>query len=183
MAVASTVINAGEESDYTFSFKISQNLNSTHKIWIEFPNNYDAFVGNAQNTFKMCYPDQYLIKCKSSLFNSTVCIVDHWTVVVTGLADVSLGTAIDITVQNVRNPVKINAGPSIKLVVLDSTDLVIGIAEAFGNVNIDDPPGLAVYKATIPISNEIGAASEFSLDFYLDATINQNHQIKAVFPD
>ena len=45
--ISVTYANAGETSDYVFSFSVDTDLADANEIWIAFPDNYDPNIGEA----------------------------------------------------------------------------------------------------------------------------------------
>lgn len=43
---------ANEEAVYTFTFTTSIDIKVTDEIWIQFPRDFDAFVGDAEVTYR-----------------------------------------------------------------------------------------------------------------------------------
>ena len=46
---------AGEFSDYSFSFSVDRDIESTNNIWIKIPSTFDPFIGDSYEIVKECY--------------------------------------------------------------------------------------------------------------------------------
>jgi len=102
-AITITANNAGESSDYLFSFKSSSGYTVGDMIEIMFPREYDLFVGHASEWFTE-ESNVYYMDCSSTALGSSWCTVDKRCVTVSGSVAVESTSAIDITLHMVRNP-------------------------------------------------------------------------------
>jgi hypothetical protein len=104
-----SIKNAGEYSDYTFKFKSSRGYVLKDCFYIDFPAEFDAFVGSAGIWYQVQEPDTYYLNCSSTSLGNVECTVDKHRVTVTGTTAVDSANEIDITIQDVMNPTKMGA--------------------------------------------------------------------------
>jgi hypothetical protein len=102
-AITITANNAGESSDYLFSFKSSVGYTVGDSIKITFPREYDLFVGYASEWFTE-EANVYYMMCSSTALGATWCTVSKREVTITGSVAVESTSAIDITLKYVHNP-------------------------------------------------------------------------------
>jgi len=117
--------NAGDIATYSFTFKSSKDFISTDKIKIQFPFEYDPYIGNSWVQFEN-EPGSYYIDCTCSQLGTVLCKVEHWNIIVTGTSQPKANTDITITIYEVFNPPYDASGTaSFKIAHLQSDDVYV----------------------------------------------------------
>ena len=106
-SISISVKNAGESSDYAFSWKSSVGYTVGDSILITFPRLYDLFVGNASEWFTE-EPNVYYMPCSSNALGASWCTVSKRVVTITGSKPVEATSEIDVTIHDVHNPAAVN---------------------------------------------------------------------------
>ncbi|CAG9330116.1 unnamed protein product [Blepharisma stoltei] len=108
LGVTMDISTAGEKAAYTFTFSSEAAIASGDLIYIQFPRDFDAYIGDADNTYPDCLPNNWYLTCTSSALGTGItCTADHWYLIVSGASAQSAGASASLVVYGVRNP-----GPS-----------------------------------------------------------------------
>jgi len=178
--------NAGEASDYTFTFKSDTGYAIGETIEITFPTAFDPFVGHS-SVWLAQEPGVYYMNCHSTALSLTWCTVDKWKVTISGSAAVEAANEIDITLEMVMNPMEQTTTQKLKLAIVDATGAFKSINIDFANsgVIIAAPPADNIAIASVMASNhELFANSvSYTFDFYLeDTSLDTDENLYVMFP-
>lgn len=179
--------NAGEYADYTFSFKTDTGYAVGETIEISFPHEFDLFVGEASQWFTN-EPDTYYLNCESTAMSLSWCTVSKWKVQVMGSAAVEATTAIDITINYVKNPAVASPTASkMMLAVYDANMALKSYDQDFvsAGVTIAAVPVKNIVQTMVHASNHnlFGVNAEYTFKFYLDQTsLGANENLQIMFP-
>lgn len=176
-----TNANGGEWADYEFSFKSTADFVSGESIEIYFPDEYDPFVGHAMKWFNSgSNPSAYYLKCSSTALGLVWCTVDKWKVTIMASSEnvtVVAGTAIDITLHYVSNPLATNAAvvqPFILSIYNASNVLTAVKDDAFTKPTLVDPASDIIDIKSVMVSNTdlFSTSSTYNFAFYLEDSTN-----------
>ena len=175
-------MTGGEFADYTFRFKSSVPLGSTDLIKITFPNEFDAFVGDAGEWFEND-PGTFYIECESEVIGSILCTVEHWEVTIQGNSEITANTQISITIKNVRNPAPKETSGNFSIAHIEAAGAYLAFNPTFGTVT---PTALAknilVKMVEADGDNLFDTNVDYQFRFYLDDTISDTKNLKVKFP-
>lgn len=179
--VTASVKTPGEYSSYTFTYTTPVGIAAEDVIWISFPHTYDPNIGIA---FEESSGKHYIM-CDSASFSGIKCRVDHWKVVITGLATVATNTQVSIRIRNILNPAALSAA-NFGFVHLDSTATTVKAADdtfASTGVDITGTPGHIPLRSVSNTSNkELTVASDYVFKFYVDFSVATSDAFMVTFP-
>lgn len=184
-AFSQSIKNAGEMADYEFKFKSSIGYTVGQTFTVDFPEDFDPFVGNAAKWF--ANENNYYLECSSSAMTYVWCTVDKRRVTVSGSAAVDKLIEIDFTIKTVCNPPKVS-GTTTKLILaqLDSAGVYQAIDEDFadGGVTTTAVPGAGVTLKSVKSSDHklFTTNSDYTFEFLLDNNTVENESVSVDFP-
>ena len=176
--------NIGEVADYSLSFKSPVDFAEDDSIWIQFPDDYDFFLGGAEEMFQEEEGSHY-IDCASAAFGDIWCTVDRRIVVVSGAGAVVAGAAIDVELYGIMNPSMLSTTTGNFMVYhydpINST--AKAALQTFGTVTLTAAVSSNILIKSVEISdNTLFGSSDITLTFYMAETMIATDWILAEFP-
>lgn len=101
--VSMTSTTEATMNDVTIQFKVTTGVLATDHLKIQFPREFDPFVGDASVMLSE-EPSTYYLDCSSTSLGLCWCTVDKHTVTVMPSTAVEASGLVDITIKNVSNP-------------------------------------------------------------------------------
>ena len=156
LPISNSITNRAWFSDYTFTFKLSNDLPSGGSISIEFPTQFEANLGIAGNPTCSISP----------------CSLSGNTVSLSVSSRIPFGQEVSITINSIKNPSKSGGTGNFKLQTFYYSYL-IDMNLVFGSIGISDSPSeLALVSVSVlPGSSDIaGDISKYLFTF--QSTVN-----------
>lgn len=178
--------NAGEMSDYTFTFKSSSGYTIGDTIAITFPHAFDPFVGHASRWLAQ-ESTTYYLECTSTALSASWCTVDKWTVTIEGSAAVDSGNDIDITIKHVSNPPTQTTTQKFRVAVINSDGVYQAFDKEFATSGVTTvaAPALNIPIKSVSATNHNLYASSVSYEFafFLEKTsLDTDESLHIMFP-
>ncbi|CAG9316465.1 unnamed protein product [Blepharisma stoltei] len=179
----SKVDNAGEASDYLFNFSSTQEVVSGDYFIIQFPRDFDAYIGDAENTYPDCAPGDWFLSCSSTTLGSITCAVDHWYLKVSGISKPgSTANGLDLTVKGIRNPKSGTTG-NFNIWQYGSSGTLKAYQNSAISAKTSDPVANSLTLKDLVIDNTLlSGTSTYSFDFYCAGTFNSEYAFEIHFP-
>ncbi|CAG9323210.1 unnamed protein product [Blepharisma stoltei] len=181
----SDVKNAAEAATYVFSFSSGADVASGDYFVIQFPRNFDPYIGDAINTYSDCLPNTWLLSCNSTALGSVSCASDHWYLLINGISKTSTAsTILDLTVQSVRNPAAGTTG-YFNIYHYASAGTVKAYFTSTTSVTTTSvSPSSIILKDVLSSSSQLVASSKYTFDFYVaSATYTNDIKFVITFPE
>ncbi|CAG9314827.1 unnamed protein product [Blepharisma stoltei] len=181
----SDITNAGEAGTYVFSFSSAAAIASGDYFVVQFPRGFDAYIGDATNTYSDCLPSTWYLGCSSTALGSVSCTADHWYLLVSGLSKTATASSsIDLTVQGVRNPTAGSTGyfniyhyksdGTVKAFITSTTSVTTTAVS----------PSSITLKDVMTDSTQLSASAKYTFDFYVPSgTYTNDNKIVITFPE
>jgi hypothetical protein len=170
-----------ESATYEFSLKSSVSIAKGDQIWIQFPTQFDPFIGNfwAKVTEGVT---TYYINCSSPQLQASMCKVAHNFVMLSSGLDVPANTEFKVTVNDVKNASPFETS-QFRVLHMDSEGTAKGLNLTIGTVMPSPPPGVSeLLKVELKNEADITSQSALSLKFSLDADIALKDNLQVQFP-
>jgi hypothetical protein len=170
-----------DSSSYEFSLKSSASIAKGDQIWIQFPPQFDPFIGNSWP--KVTEGETtYYIGCSSPLLKASMCKVAHNFVMLTSGLDVPAKTEFKITVNDVKNSPSYQTS-QFRVLHMDSEGTAKGLNLNVGTVMPSPLPGISeLLKVELKNEADITNPSALSVKFSLDADIALKDNLQVQFP-
>lgn len=162
--------NIGEVASYNLTFTPSVTMGEDAYLQVQWPFEYDPYISDAQEMM-LSEPGRYFANCTVQ-FHPIPCVVDHWTLILTGLELVA-ETPVSVVVGGVRNPA---SSSSFRLLILNSSQVVVEYGD-FSSVSFLNPPNLIQMRS---LSFQFDTNS-YEMELYLK-TLTDSSQLKVLFP-
>ncbi|CAG9328371.1 unnamed protein product [Blepharisma stoltei] len=177
------VNNAGEAANYLFSFTSNQAVASGDYFIIQFPRDFDAYLGDADNTYPDCFPNDWYLTCSSTALGSVACAADHWYLKVSGVSKTATASSsLDLTVNGIRNPDSGTTG-YFNIWHYGSTGTVKAYVNSAISVTTLDPVANSVTLKPVTVSGQLlSGSSTYSFDFYSAGTFSSSYSFEIRFP-
>ena len=178
-----SVTNEGMHSNYKFTFNSAVSVSADDELWIVFPKNYDAYIGDHEAKYPSCSENLFSISCSSDKFDSLSCLVDHWTVVLKNLASVEAETDIAVELQAVKNPLNTESAISgFEVLLRDKEGNYKAYKKDAFEVTLKDSPSSLSLKAVEAEKHEVRSSAKLEFEFILAADLDENDYLVLEFP-
>jgi hypothetical protein len=170
---------AGEYATYSFNFESSANFTQGDQIWIEFPNEFDPFLGD-------CWPvvseegKSYNIGCSSPQLEAVLCKAERGIVIL--IPSQLASNALTVSVMRVKNP-PASTTANFRILHMDSQANPKSYNMAFGNVTPSAlPKGSELMTVILKNEDASSAVSTLTATFTLEEDIQLKHNLRLLFP-
>jgi hypothetical protein len=185
---------AGEYATYSFNFKSSVKFATANQIWIdspvtfasgdqiriEFPNEFDPFLGDF-------WPGDsdgrrsYYVGCSSPQLDAVLCKVERGTVMLSIPSQLATN-ALTVSVMRVKNPPASTTG-NFRILHMDSQANPKSYNMAFGSVTPTElPKGSELMMVILKNEDASSAVSTLTATFTLEEDIQLKHKLRLLFP-
>jgi hypothetical protein len=160
--------NVGEAATYNLTFTPTIGISKdSSQLQVQWPLEFDPYISDAEALMES-EPGRYFVNCSESV----VCVVDHWTLLVSGL-ELIAETPLSVFVWGVRNPV---SSSNFRFIVMNTSQTVIEYGE-FGAVTTLKPPSLIQIRSF----ERNSTTSVYKLEMYL-GKVTDTSQLRVMFP-
>lgn len=178
--------NAGEYSDYTFTFKTDTGYAVGEMIKITFPHAFDPFVGHASQWLAQ-ESGTYYLNCSSTSLSLTWCTVDKWTVTISGSAAVEAANSIDITLSMVMNPAEGTTAQKLRVAVCDANGAYKSYNSDFNSAGVTiaavPADNIAIQSVMASNHNLFSSSVTYTFNYYLeDVSLDTDENLSVMFP-
>ncbi|CAG9325862.1 unnamed protein product [Blepharisma stoltei] len=175
--------NTGETTSYSFNFSSEVAVEIGDYFVIQFPRDFDAYIGDAVQSLPDCFPDDWFLDCSSSLLGKVVCRVDHWYLIVDEISyRVAENKYIDLTVNSVKNP---SAGVTGYFSILQYNELeaIKAFIGTKKTVSISAAPNLVTFKGVSTENTELSTdRASYFFDWYATGIYDSDYVFYITFP-
>ena len=184
-SISIAVNNAGESSDYAFSWTSSVGYTVGDSIEITFPREFDLFVGDANEWFTE-EVNTYYINCSSTAMGASWCKVDKRCVTLTGSVNVDATQTIDVTIHNVHNPAAASSRAFIvSQVAADGSYQAHDTSFNTSVITLTSAPAENIHFKSVSVSdhNLFGHSADYVFEFFLGGTaLDVDEALYVTFP-
>jgi hypothetical protein len=179
-SLTSSPTTAGEYASYSFNFESSSKFASGDQIWIDFPNEFDPFLGDFWPVITE-EGKSYYVGCSSPQLEAVLCKVERG-IVVLSIPSQLASNALTVSVSRVKNPPASTTG-NFRILHMDSQVNLKSYNMAFGNVTPTALPKGSELMTMI-LNNEAAssAVSTLTATFTLEEDIQLKHNLRLLFP-
>jgi hypothetical protein len=172
--------NKGDSATYVFNFNSILDFIPGQQLWIQFPQEYDYYLGDAEMTFQSD-PGTYYLPCSCAGLSASTCLVDHRVLVISFDSVVPAGTLVSVIVYNVKNPVVAETA-YFRLYLVDSAGNALAASPAFAKITLTAPAGLMDIRSVQAMNPALYGTSDYGFRVYIYQSITTNHEIRLQFP-
>ena len=178
-----SISNPGEVSNYTLTLVPSVEISSSYKIWVVFPKSFNPYLGKFSVPYPNCAPNEVLLRCSSQLLESVECRVNHWTLMLSNLSTVTSGVPIQITIENLENPFKVDLD-GLQVLILDENGNYLAHNQNETSIipRLEEPAEALEIKSLEASSHETGSLANYNLEFVLPRDTDPNDFLEVRFP-
>jgi len=172
--------NRGELATYTFAFNSILDFTPSQQLWVQFPQEYDYYLGDAEMTFQSDTGTYYL-PCSCPGLSASTCAIDHRVLVIAFDSVVPAGTLVTVYVSNVKNPIVTQTG-YFRLYLVDSVGNALAASPTFAQVTLTAPAALLDIRSAQAMNPVLYSASDYGFRVYIYQAITANHEVRLQFP-
>lgn len=185
--VSMSATNEASMSDVTIQFKVTTGVLATDHLKIQFPREFDPFVGDASIMLSE-ESSTYYLECSSTSLGLCWCTVDKHTVTVMPSTAVEASGLVDITIKNVSNPIAGTTSNKLRVAVVGSDNAYKAYTADLTSAGLTT---VALPVNNIPIQSVeannrhlFSTGVEYTFKFYINSgSLATDESVQVMFPN
>jgi hypothetical protein len=170
---------ACESASYSFNFTSSAKFESTDQVWVVFPDQFDPYLGSAQEWYST-EPATYYIRCSCPQIPEAYCKVDHHVLILTGNTEVQASTWLTVTVEGVMNP-PADYTDDFQILHVDSKGTIKSLKSDFMAVKPTPPAPYLEFTSIAPSNRTLFETGSYVFEFSLSPVLSSS-VVQIVYP-